>query len=558
MKEISKIATAALPLMLMGSSVFSQSLDDAKKAIDAEQYQKAKSMLKNLTQTQADKDENYFYLGWVYILQDYPDSAKAVFTQGIAKNAKSALNYAGLGAVARLEKNATGATTNFNQAISLAGKNSTPYLYVGEAYLLDPADAKAAADVLAKGKAVNAKDAALLVELGNANRLLVKSSEALANYQEALTVDAKAASAIVAKGVLWRYANNFEQSETEYKAALAINPNYGPAYREWAETDLRWAFNDPKMASVKVKEGVENYKKYLSLTDRSAESRMRYADFLLAAGDYPTLQAEVAELEKLPGANTNLKIYRYKAYANFENKNYQAALDGMQKFMAEAGEKRIIPRDYLYLGRTQIALGNDSTGINTLRKAIELDTTQTAVYAEIAKAFYQKKKYVEAGDAYNMFTQKGGRDVKLTDYFYEGLSYYFGYDAKKPEADSVLAKADSAFSYIIQKTATQPFADAYLYRARVNELKEKDRNNISGFAKPFYEKYIEVVNAKGAPDDKSKKGLAESYIYLGNYAAYKEKDNAKATENFAKAKELDPTNKQVISFFSKKGGASGK
>ncbi|MCD8740944.1 hypothetical protein LT679_10055 [Mucilaginibacter roseus] len=556
MKEISKIATAALPLMLMGSSVFSQSLDDAKKAIDAEQYQKAKSMLKNLTQTQADKDENYFYLGWVYILQDYPDSAKAVFTQGIAKNPKSALNYAGLGAVARLEKNSAGATTNFNQAVSLAGKSSTPYLYVGEAYLLDPADAKAAADVLAKGKAVNPKDAALLVELGNANRLLVKSSEALTAYQEALTVDPKSAAATVAKGVLWRYANNFEQSEAEYKAALAINPNYGPAYREWAETDLRWAFNDPKMASAKVKEGVENYKKYLSLTDRSVESRMRYADFLLAAGDYPALQAEVAELEKVAGAN-NLKIYRYKAYAAYENKDYPAALAGMKKFMAEAGEKRIIPRDYLYLGRIQIASGDDSTGINNLKKAIELDTTQAELYAEIAKTLYQKKKYVEAGDAYNEFTKKGGRAVKLTDYFYEGLSYYFGYDAKKGN-EEVLTKADSAFSYIIQKTATQPFPDAFLYRARVNEMKEKDRNNIVGYAKPFYEKYIEVVTAKGAPDDKSKKGLSEAYVYLGNYAAYKEKDNAKATENFTKARELDPTNKSVLAFFSKKGGATGK
>ncbi|MCC8409413.1 hypothetical protein LJ707_10755 [Mucilaginibacter sp. UR6-1] len=563
MKEISKIATAALPLMLMGSSVFSQSLDDAKKAIDAEQYQKAKSMLKNLTQTQADKDENYFYLGWVYILQDYPDSAKAVFTQGIAKNAKSALNYAGLGAVARLEKNAAGATTNFNQAVSLAGKSSTPYLYVGEAYLLDPADAKAAADVLAKGKAVNPKDAALLVELGNANRLLVKSSEALTNYQEALTADPKAASAIVAKGVLWRYANNFEQSETEYKAALAINPNYGPAYREWAETDLRWAFNDPKMASAKVKEGVENYKKYLSLTDRSVESRMRYADFLLAAGDYPTLQAEVAELEKVAGAN-NLKIYRYKAYAAYENKDYTAALAGMKKFMAEAGEKRIIPRDYLYLGRIQVAMGDDSTGINSLRKAVELDTTQVDLYADIAKTLYQKKKYAEAGEAYSKYIEKS-RGAKLNDYLSMGLSYYFAFQDQyfstakpKPTADpALLTKADSAFSYI-QAKSTTPIPIVALYRARVNDYKETNRDNITGIAKPYYEQYIQIVTAKGAPAEADKKGLAEAYSYLGSLYEFKDKDEVKAAENYTKARELDPANKQAQRFFAKKGGAKGK
>src|ERR1700744_1402956 len=117
MKIIRKIAAAALGLVIMSSAAFAQSLDDAKKAIDAEQYQKAKSMLKNLTATQSTKDENYFYLGWVYIKQDYPDSAKVVFQKGLAVNPKSALNYAGLGIVARLDKDQSGATSNFNQAI---------------------------------------------------------------------------------------------------------------------------------------------------------------------------------------------------------------------------------------------------------------------------------------------------------------------------------------------------------------------------------------------------------------------------------------------------------
>src|SRR5476651_163867 len=113
MKMISKIASAGLGMVLIGSSVFAQSLDDAKKAIGAEQYQKAKSMLKNLTVTQADKDENFFYLGWVYLKQDYVDSAKAVFNKGLAVNSKSALNFAGLGAADHVEKDNGGATTNF-------------------------------------------------------------------------------------------------------------------------------------------------------------------------------------------------------------------------------------------------------------------------------------------------------------------------------------------------------------------------------------------------------------------------------------------------------------
>ena len=561
MKMISRIATASLGLVLGGSSVFAQSLADAKKAIDAEQYQKAKSMLKNLTTTQADKDENFFYLGWVYLKQDYTDSAKTTFNKGIAVNSKSALNYAGLGAVARLDKDNAGATTNFNQAIALAGKNSKPYQYVGEAYLLpltpdgkiSPADANAAIAVLQKGKAVNAKDADLLITLGNAYRSQLKSNEAYQAYSDASTIDPKNPAAKVATGVLWKFANNFEDSEKQFQDALAIDPNYGPAYREWAETDNRWANTDPKMASTKIKQAVEEYKKYLSLTDVSVESQMRYADFLISAGQFPELQTVAADLAK--SSKTNLRVYRYLGYAAYENKDYPAGVTALNTWMTKADPKRIMPRDYLYMGRLQMASGQDSVGINTLKKALELDTTQTEVYSEIAKSLYGQKKYAQAGDAYKLVTQKGGRNVKLTDYFYEGISYYFGYDPKNPSTDTLLTKADSAFSYVIQKTATSPYPDAFLYRARVNDLKEKDRNNIQGFAKPFYDKYIELITAKGAPDDRSKKNLAEAYVYLGNYYTFKEKDAAKATDSYTKARDNDPTNKQVQAYFAKQGGA---
>ncbi|MES2064529.1 MAG: hypothetical protein V4456_21610 [Bacteroidota bacterium] len=570
---ISKISKIVLALTLVGSSsVFAQSLADAKKAIDAEQFQKAKSMLKNLTVTQATKDENFFYLGWVYILQEYPDSAKAVFQKGIAVNPKSALNYAGLGAAAFLDKDRATATTNFNQAVTLAGKDSKPYLYVGEAYLLNnvdgkvpAADANAAVAVLTKGKTVNPKDAEILVALGDALRTQSKNTEALGNYQAALDIDPKLAHAKVATGVIWKYANNFESSETEFKAALAIDPNYGPAYREWAETDVRWAFNDPRMASAKIKEATEQYKKYLSLTDLSIESRLRYADFLLLSGDFKSLQTEAAALSSV--ANSNLKVYRYLAYSAYENKDYPAALTAMNTWITKADPKRVIPRDYVYLGRIQIASKQDSLGVTSLRKALSIDTSQVDVYPEIAKALYGQKKYVEAGEAYHVYTEKG-RGVKLTDHYYEGLSYYFAFQdqylskdkAVAAKADTMLlTKADSAFNYVIQKTAEKPFPDAFLMRARANDYKEKDRNNIVGYAKPYYEKYIEVVNAKGAPTDATKKNLAEAYAYLGAFAEFKEKNDAKAAENYGKARENDPTNRSAVAYFSRKGaGAKGK
>lgn len=566
---ISKISKLILALVFVGSSVFAQSLADAKKAIDAEQYQKAKSMLKNLTVTQANKDENFFYLGWVYILQDYPDSAKAVFQKGIAVNPKSALNYAGLGAAAFVDKDKNTATTNFNQAVALAGKDSKPYVYVGRSYLLNadangmvsPADANAAIAVLNKGKAVNPKDAELLVALGDALRTQSKNTDALGNYQAALDLDPKLAHAKVATGVIWKYANNFEDSEREYKAALALDPNYGPAYREWAETDVRWAFSDPKMASAKIKEATDQYRKYLSLTDMSIESRLRFADFLLLSGDYKALQTEASALSS--AANSNLKVYRYLGYSAYENKDYAAGLTAMNTWVTKADPKRVIPRDYIYLGRLQVATGQDSAGINTLRKALTLDTTQADVYGEIAKTLYTKKKYVEAGDAYKTFISKS-RKATLNDYLSEGMSYYkaftdqyFSTAKPKPVADTtLLVKADSAFSYIQQK-ASKPIAIVALYQARVNDFKEPDRNTSKGLAKPYYEQYIQLQTEKGVTDAE-KSFMAEAYAYLGVYYEFKEKDDAKAAENYTKAREYDPANRSATAYFARKGGAKSK
>jgi tetratricopeptide (TPR) repeat protein len=572
MKIISKIAAAGLGLVFMGSSVFAQSLADAKKAIDAEQFQKAKSMLKNLVVTQSTKDENYFYLGWVYIKQDYPDSAKAVFQKGLAVNPKSALNYAGLGIVARLDKDQAGATNNFNQAIALAGKDSKPYVYIAKGYLLPqangkvaPADATAALNILNKGNAASAvkgkdknaaassNDPELFITMGEADRLLLKSDDAYTNFSNALTLDPKSPAANVALGVLWKYADNFEDAEKQFQAALAIDPNYGPAYREWAETDYRWATSVPTKASAKIKEAVEQYKKYISLTDNSIESEMRYADFLINAGDYQTLQQVASELAK--SANTNLRVYRYLGYAAYENKDYPAGLTAMTTWVTKADPKRVIPRDYLYLGRLQIKSGQDSLGIQTLHKALELDTTQVDVYGEIAASLYAKKKYKEAGDAYATFLSKS-RKATLNDYLHEGVSYYFAFDSNKPDT-TLLSKADSAFSYIQHKTTT-PIPTVVLYRAYVNDAKDADRNNIKGLAKPYYEQYIALITAKPTPTAEENKSLANAYVYLGTYYEYKEKDQAKAAENFTKAKEADPTNKQALDYFKRKAGGKSK
>jgi len=564
MKINSKVATLVIGMAFTGSAVYAQSLDDAKQAINAEQYQKAKTMLKNLTVTQATKDENYFYLGWVYLKQDEPDSAKLWFNQGIAVNPKSSLNYVGLGAVAHLDKDAAGTISNFTQALSFAPKkDSKPYLYIGKSYLLtasggsvSPADAQASIDVLTKGATINPKDDEILVARGDAEASQLKNNDAYSDYTGALAINPKSAIADVQLGVILKLANNYDDAEGDFKAALAIDPNFGPAYREWAETDARWAKNEPKTALEKDNNAIDEYKKYLSLTDMSLQSQMHYADFLITAGKYQELEDLTKQLSA--SAATNLRVYRYLAYAAYENKDYTAGLTAMNTWLSKADPKRIIPRDYLYLGRLQIATGNDSLGVQALRKAYDMDSTQADVFSEIAKSDYKHGKYADAADAYKTYIAKSNK-ATLNDYLVEALSYYKDFTSQyyskatpKPTPDtSLLTKADTAFSYV-QHKASSPVAIVALYQAREQDFKEPDRNNIKGLAKPYYEQYIALLTAKGIKDS-DKQFLAEAYDYLGRYYELVAKDDVKAAAAYSSALANDPTDSGALDYNKRKG-----
>ncbi|WP_448701720.1 hypothetical protein ACFGVR_05760 [Mucilaginibacter sp. AW1-3] len=567
MKITSKLVTTSLGLILIGSSVFAQSLPDAKKAIDAEQYQKAKSMLKNLTVTQATKDENFFYLGWVYLKQDYADSAKIAFDKGLAVNPKSALNVAGLGAVDLLDNNTSSASANFDKAMLLAGKDTKPYVYIGKSYLLGkkpyaPKRAEAAVAVLEKAKTLGgknpSKDPELFVALGDAYSAMSDANHAYTSYADAQTLDPHAPNVMVSMAVLIKGAGNFEDAMKGFQGAVAADPNYGPAYREMAETTLLMANADPKNAPTLDKQAVDYYKKYLDLTDRSLESRFRYEDFLVYAKDWKTLEQEANDLAKTQ--NPDLRVYRYLGYSAYENGNYPAGLQAMNTWMSKAAPKRIISGDYVYLGRLQLKTpGQDSIGILTLKKALTLDTGETDIYKEIALANYGAKKYKAAAESYNDYIVKS-RKHTLSDYVSMGRAYFYAFEdqqtayakTKVAPDTSLLVKADTALSYV-NHALPKPNATVTLIRARVADAREpEDRSKFKAYGKAMYEEYI--AEAASLTDPASKKGLLEAYIYLGFYYELTAKDDAKAAENWGKAKEIDPANKQVMQYYARHGG----
>lgn len=545
-----------LGLVLVGSSVFAQSLADAKKAIDAEQYQKSKTILKGLINSQPTNAENFFYLGNVYLKTDYIDSAKMTYNKGITANATFPLNYVGLGAV-DLALNIPNPKTHFDKALSVTPKKDhKTLLYIGKAYAAAPKpNGAAAVEALEKAKSMNAKDAEIFLALGDAYRAQQKNSEAFSSYRTAFDMDKKLLRAKIELGVLNKLSKAYPESVAEFNSVIALDPNYGPAYRELAETYYYWGNAESSKYDERIKQALTFYEKYMDLTDRSLESRERHATFLILAKEYKALEKEANEMASLD--KTNPRILRYLGYAAFENGNYPASIQALKDWTSKADTSRLIALDYLYLGRAQMKTpGLETEGINNLKKAIDIDSTNAEVMSDIGKALFTGKKYGEAAQTFEIAIKNPASKTVAYDNFYLGMSHYFDYaskaNAKQNPDVSILTKADSAFSYVIKVAPNNP--DAYLYRARVKKLVD-DQENMKGLMVPDYEKYLEIILAKpnATAESRIKNTVIEAYNNLGAY--YIRTEPSKAKEYFNKVTQLDPSNPYASSALKQMGGS---
>nr|MBP6557484.1 hypothetical protein [Flavobacterium sp.] len=159
---------------------------------------------------------------------------------------------------------------------------------------------------------------------------------------------------------------------------------------------------------------------------------------------------------------------------------------------------------------------------------------------ELGKKLYDLKAFTAAAAVFEVAVTNPTSKNYLLDNFYLGNSLYYDNTRKDiVKADPIaLQKADVAFGNVI--TASPTTQDAYLFRARTNNLLENDEMMAS-----YYQQYIDVVTAKGEAEvTKNKSKFIESYNNIA--AHYANTDKAKAIELFNKTLALDPANNYAI------------
>ena len=530
--------------------VQAQDIEQANKATDAEQYEKAKGILKSIIQSKPTNGKATFLLGNVYLKQNIADSAKIYFQRGLSTTEGAKFNNIGLAQMDLDADNKAAAQAKFDLVTKdMKKKDIEEYVYIARAYMnSDKPDYKKAIEILTKAKAINPTDAQVQLALGDAYYGDKNQNEAYVAYRNAYQADNTLLRAKMQLGVLLKGAKAFNEAVKAYNEVIAINPNYGPVYRELAETYYLWGNTDLKNYNENIQKALGFYEKYMSLTDYSISSRMRHADFLIIAKDYKALEAEANKMKELDGINP--RIFRYLGYSSFENGNYDAALKALQDYISNPDTKKIA-MDYLYLGKTKLKKGVSADGktidntlltaaTEDLKKAAEMDPALSKEFNETGKAYFGQKLYGVAAKFFELAMANQDSKTAMEDSVYYAICVIT--DNRNKDAKTIdkvsMEKADKALDFVITKNPD--YSESYFYKGRIYNMLENDEAMATN-----YQKYIDLTLAKGEAEvAKSKTKLIESYNNMASH--YANFDKAKAKELLSKTLELNPADSYAL------------
>jgi len=507
-------------LVILALNSSAQTLQDAQREIDNENYFKAKQILAKLMKDGAsNKNEVAYYMGNAYLKSDDADSAKVFYKMVFNPDSKSALGYVANGRLSLLEKDKSTANLNFTRAIQTSKmKNANIYYEIGDAYFRpNVIDLQAAVTNFESAYNLDNKGTSIMLALGdayleNSANDNTMGGKAMNKYEAAAEVNKSLALAWIKTGRLSVRGRMYDNAIESFNKGLAIDQNYPIVYKELAEA----YYLSKQFDKVKP-----NFEKYIALSPGDNQARTTLASLYFQSKEY---DKAIEESNKgLANDPSNYIFQRIIAFANFELKRYKEAAESNKMFWQNSS-KKVKDIDYVYSARIAAQNGDTTAALNFFNTALSNDSANCDLLGEYGKVLFQAKHYKEAIAQYSLKKEKCGK-LNSIEVFYLGRTYF-------QSGDSIMA--DTTFAEFIIRNPTSP--DGYYWRANTNLKIGKPEEYM---AYPYYQKYIEIA---GTDPVKYKRNLTDAYAYVGIYYFEKLKDKEQAKTNFSKALELDPSN----------------
>ena len=497
-------------------AISAQAQSTVQNGIKMYNYNKQVSAQRVLAPLSASDPLANYYLGLSYLAQGNTSMASTTFS----KYPEDPANLSGTARVAFVSGDAA---KGMQIARDLAGKSKKK----------EWIQAKYAADAIAytnggdynqavtwyKMVLTKTDDADVHIGLGNVYRKIAGGGgDAMTNYEDVTAKDANNSLAYSRIGDLWYDARNYESAlENFSKAKNADNTNPLP-YKALADAYAR---------SGKYQLALQNIKRYLELSDSTLSDKVEYVQDLYLAQSYCDAVTTARWIMNSGGNipdSVKTKLYGVLGYSEINCGDSTDALKNLRTYFQMQKASRILPGDYIQLGKLYMKLNQLDSASYYYTKGVSGDTSanKTDNYRDIAEAFKGKKQYCQSADWYNNLV-KANPNTQALDYFWRTVMYYYcGNDLSK-----TLASAnDYEAKYPAEVTAR-----FWLARAEA----AIDSEATQGTAAEDFKKYLVMT---GANTDK-KNDLKLAYNYLLLYA-YNKKNTEDVKLYKEKVRAVDP------------------
>jgi tetratricopeptide (TPR) repeat protein len=500
-------------VLIVGKSLFAQSIDEGKKMLNYEKYTSAQNVFSKLVAANPNDIEAVYWLGQTYIQNaDDPDTsaARALYQKTLQANPNAPLLIVGMGEIDLMEGKKEEARNKFETAISIPKKRDLPpiLIAVGRANVdAVNGDPHYAIDKLNQATDRDKKNPEIYDLLGDAYRELIDGANATLSYQKALSLDPNDAHADFMIGRIYQTQGYGQEAiyMKYYDAAIAADPNYAPVYY--------WLYQYYYERDVNKSRDYLN--KYIALADPSPKNCYYQASILYVSRLYNDAITKANDCISQGGNKPYPNLWGLKAYAYDKMGDSIQAKANFQEFFEKVNPDKLGPNDYATYGRVLLKVPakdslekvyNDSLATAYIDKAVEIDTVKSNKVDYLTSTAQQLIAEKDYDGAAKWFTKVLSikKDYNNLDLYYAGYNDYRAGDYRA---------ADSIFGLYMDKYPEDIFG-AYM-RARADE--GIDTSGVLGLAKPYYERVIQLADSATQKTDAVKGDELTAYRYMVAY-----------------------------------------